>query len=79
MVPVAATSAPAPARISVSGASHVVRSGESLWAIAAALVGADASPAQIAREVQRLWQLNADRIGTGSPDLLHVGTRLDLR
>jgi hypothetical protein len=34
---------------------------------------------QIAREVDRLWQLNEDRIASGSPDLLYTGTRLRLR
>ena len=33
----------------------------------------------IAREVNRLWELNRERIGTGDPDLLMVGTRLMLR
>ena len=37
------------------------------------------APPQVAREVHRLWQLNRDRIGTGDPDLLMVGTRLVLR
>ena len=59
--------------------AHTVLAGESLWAIASDLLGADASPARIAREVQRLWQLNQDRIGTGDPDLLLIGTRLVLR
>jgi hypothetical protein len=58
---------------------HVVKSGESLWAIARMLLGPSASPAQIAREVDRLWRLNADRIGTGNRDLLMVGTKLRLR
>jgi len=59
--------------------SHVVLPGESLWSVASDLLGADASPAAIAREVHRLWELNKDRIGTGNPDLLMVGTRLVLR
>jgi hypothetical protein len=58
---------------------HVVRPGESLWAIARRLVGPDASMARIAREVHRLWELNEDRIATGDPDLLMVGTKLRLR
>ena len=53
--------------------------GESLWSIASDVLGDDASVAQIAREVNRLWELNSDRIGTGDPDLLMVGTRLTLR
>jgi hypothetical protein len=58
---------------------HTVLAGESLWAIASDVLGGDASPARVAREVQRLWRLNQDRIGTGDPDLLLIGTRLVLR
>ncbi len=58
--------------------THVVRPGESLWSIAADLLGNDASPAAIARSVHRLWDLNQTRIGTGNPDLLMAGTRLVL-
>jgi hypothetical protein len=58
--------------------SHVVQSGESLWSIAADLLGDDASPARIAREVNRLWEANRDRIGTGNRDLVMAGTRLEL-
>ena len=43
------------------------------------LLGDEASAARIAREVNRLWELNSDRIGTGDRDLLMVGTRLALR
>ena len=60
------------------GREHVVRPGESLWSIAAAMAGRDASPAEIARIVNRLWTLNADRIGTGDPDLVMAGTTLRL-
>jgi nucleoid-associated protein YgaU len=59
--------------------THTVRPGESLWAIAADVLGDEATVARIAREVHRLWQLNRDRIGTGDPDLLMIGTRLRLR
>jgi hypothetical protein len=58
---------------------HVVRPSESLWSIAAALLPADASTARIAREVNRLWELNSSRIATGDPDLLAIGTKLVLR
>jgi LysM domain len=58
---------------------YVVQPGDSLWSIAKRLLGSNASPAGIAREVNRLWSLNRDRIATGDPDLLMVGTRLDLR
>jgi hypothetical protein len=53
--------------------------GESLWAIATDVLGGDASIAGVAREVHRLWDLNRDRIGTGDPDLLMIGTTLELR
>lgn len=59
--------------------AHTVRPGESLWAIAADVLGDEATPAQIAREVHRLWALNSERIGTGDPDLLMIGTRIKLR
>ncbi len=58
--------------------THVVRQGESLWSIARDQIGGDATPAQIARLVNRLWELNRERIGTGEPDLLMVGTELQL-
>jgi hypothetical protein len=58
---------------------HIVRPGESLWSIAKAQLAPDASVAAVAREVNRLWELNETRIATGSPDLLIAGTRLVLR
>jgi nucleoid-associated protein YgaU len=58
---------------------HVVARGESLWSIAGDLLGDGASIARIAREVNRLWELNSASIGTGDPNLLMVGTRLALR
>lgn len=57
---------------------HVVRSGESLWLIASDLLGPGASPAQIARTVNRLWPTNSERIATGDPDLLMIRTHLEL-
>jgi LysM repeat protein len=57
----------------------VVQAGDSLWSIAKRVLGPDATPAQIARKVSRLWNLNGDRIGTGRPDLILVGTKLRLR
>jgi nucleoid-associated protein YgaU len=58
---------------------HVVQRGESLWSIAKDVLGDDASVARIAREVNRLWELNSERIGTGEPDLVIPGTRIVLR
>jgi hypothetical protein len=83
-------SAPAPRRITVAIApvrsrparpgskTHVVATGESLWSIAADHLGGSASSEAIGREVERLWQANRARIGTGSRDLLLAGTRLRL-
>jgi hypothetical protein len=56
--------------------THVVAPGESLWSIADDLLGEDASVARVAREVNRLWELNSRRIGTGDPSLVHVATTL---
>ena len=58
---------------------HTVRSGECLWSIAAGLLPAGADNAEIAAEVQRLWKLNAGRIGTGDPSLIYAGTALRLQ
>ena len=66
-------------RVSSGARFHVVQRGESLWSIATDRLGERAGVAQIAREVDRLWQLNEDRIASGSPDLLYTGTRLRLR
>jgi len=59
--------------------SYVVRPGDCLWHIAAALLPAEANDAQIVGEVARLWQLNESRIGTGDPSLIYAGTELRLR
>jgi nucleoid-associated protein YgaU len=70
-------------RASPGRSSHqrflTVRPGDSLWSIAKRLLGPDASSAQIARKVAQLWKLNGERIGTGRPDLLLVGTKLIVR
>jgi hypothetical protein len=58
---------------------HVVLAGESLWSIANDVIGGRATVAQVAREVNRLWELNRARIGTGNRDLLPLGTRLELK
>ena len=66
-------------RVSSGDRFRVVERGESLWSIASDVLGDGASIAQVSREVSRLWELNEQRIGTGSPDLLYAGTRLRLR
>jgi LysM domain len=68
-----------PAGGPITGSSYTVRPGDSLWSIARRLLGSDASAGRIAREVNRLWELNRDRIGTGDASLIHVGTVLRLR
>lgn len=75
-----ATTPPAdPGRHLAGKGSYVVQSGDCLWHIAAALLPADASDAQIAAEVARLWKVNEETIGTGNPNLIYAGTRLSLR
>lgn len=59
--------------------SYVVQSGDCLWHIAAGLLPGDASDAQIAVEVARLWSLNEAAIGTDDPSLIYAGTTLRLR
>jgi nucleoid-associated protein YgaU len=74
-----AVSQPAsPADGVIRGQRYTVRAGDSLWSIARRLLGPEASAGRIAREVNRLWELNRDRIGTGNPSLIHVGTVLKL-
>lgn len=58
--------------------AHVVVKGESLWRIAEAHLGEGASDAKIAATVNELWNLNADKIGTGDPDLILPGQHLKM-
>jgi hypothetical protein len=60
------------------GESYVVKPGDSLWSIATRQLGPGATSGEVARMVSRLWQLNSERIATGNPDLLNVGTELRL-
>ncbi|HEY6887748.1 MAG TPA: LysM domain-containing protein [Solirubrobacter sp.] len=66
-----------------SGGGHVstqvIEPGQSLWAIAESLFGGPASVAQVAVKVDRLWKLNAVRIGSGNPDLIYPGLKLRLK
>jgi LysM domain len=58
--------------------SYTVRRGDCLWSIAEALLPSGAGNEEIAAEVARLWHLNADRIGTGDPNVILAGTQLAL-
>jgi resuscitation-promoting factor RpfA len=69
---------PAAAAEAPSGDAYEVRPGDTLWSIAARLAGEGATAGEIAGIVDQLWGLNADRIGTGSPDLIMAGTVLAL-
>jgi Tfp pilus assembly protein FimV len=75
--PVAAAP-PAAAAGAPSGDRYEVRPGDTLWSIAARLAGEGAAAAEVAGIVDELWRLNADRIGTGNPDLIMSGTVLAL-
>jgi LysM domain len=75
-VPVSQPASP-PAR-EINGDRYTVQTGDSLWSIARRILGPDASAGRIAREVNRLWELNSERIRTGDPSLIHVGTVLEL-
>jgi hypothetical protein len=56
----------------------VVGPGECLWTIAERQLGRGASHARVAALVDELWRLNADRIGTGDPNLIYSGQELRL-
>ena len=83
--PTAAPTAPAPVASATTPSARLnrrtctVQPGDSLWSIATRLLAPNAASATIAHEVQRLWALNEERIGTGDPDLLVAGTILRLR
>jgi hypothetical protein len=76
--PSAPEPAPAPPPPPPNGHGYAVRSGDTLWSIARSLLGPGSSPAQIARKVDQLWRLNAERIRSGRPDLIQPGERLRL-
>lgn len=70
---------PAPQQQPLSGPGWItVHSGDSLWAIARARLGAGASNEAVYRELVAIWDANASRIGTGDPNLIFPGTRLHL-
>ena len=59
--------------------TYVVRPGDCLWHIAAALLPAGSDTPSIAAKVEELWMMNQDRIGTDDPNLIYPGTVLRLR
>jgi hypothetical protein len=63
----------------ITGDTYTVQPHDDLWSIAERLLGGEPTNGRIAREVDRLWQLNEDRIWTGDPDLIHPGMVLRLR
>ena len=69
-----------PVSTHASGASGtvVIRPGDSLWAIARRIVGPQAPNGAVEKELVAIWNRNADRIGTGDPNLVFPGTRLRL-
>lgn len=75
--PVAATADPG--RGLAGKDSYIVRPGDCLSHIAAGLLSPGAGALEIEEEVERLWRLNEDRIGTGDPNLIYPGTVLRLR
>lgn len=60
------------------GGSVVVRSGDSLWSIAAKLVGPAASNEEISAKLVAVWNMNAKRIPSGDPNVIFPGQRLIL-
>ncbi|GGO77764.1 LysM peptidoglycan-binding domain-containing protein [Nocardioides deserti] len=60
-----------------AGRTHVVRTGDTLWSLAAADLSPAADAADVTRRWHRLHQLNRAVIGD-DPDLIHPGQRLHL-
>lgn len=87
-LPAAAAPAPPPAidssptaserALPRAGRTYTVAPGDSLWSIARRLLPAGSSDAAVAKLVSQIWELNAERIGTGDPDLLRLGQTLAL-
>lgn len=58
------------------GSTVVVRSGDSLWAIARRMVGPTGSDEDVQKCLVEMWDANESRIGTGDPNLIFPGMRL---
>jgi hypothetical protein len=71
---------PAPMNDSAMGSSGsvMVKPGDSLWSIASRLVGPSATGEEIHAKLVAVWNMNAQRIKTGDPNLIFPGTRLML-
>ncbi len=61
---------------SSSARSVVIQPGDSLWSIARSLLPTGASDEAIAHKVVEIWARNANRIGTGDPNVIFAGQRL---
>jgi hypothetical protein len=66
-----------PGRI-LGGKEYVVRPGDCLWHIAAAVLPTGSDVQAIGEKVTELWRMNEDRIGTEDPNLIYAGTVLIL-
>lgn len=75
--PAAVPPAAAPTETSGTTAHHVVRAGDTLWAVAAAGLPRDAAAADVLAATRRLHALNRDVVGD-DPDLVLPGQRLRL-
>lgn len=73
--PPVATPPPDPGR-TLGGKEYVVRPGDCLWHIAAAVLPAGSDIQAIKHKVRELWRMNQDRIGTDDPNLIYPGTVL---
>lgn len=73
--PDAASAFPSPER---GAATHRVVPGDNLWAIAAGLLGEDATDAEIHGPWRAMVEANRDRLRSGDPDLIFPGEHLVL-
>ena len=64
---------PAPEEASVAPAAHEVVAGDSYWAIAEAILGDDATPADVLEKTEALIVLNSPRLGYEDSQMLHPG------
>lgn len=58
--------------------TYVVKEGDCLWTIAAAHLEGRATNRAVTGEVDRIYRVNAETIGTGNPNLIYPGQRLKL-